>query len=247
VARINDRRIEAFAAMDILEDNFPQEAVFPFDISTFYKYFDYSGLVHPDTPLDDTVTDRFSWTPRHIQGFFDNTDPVKLSHTERTVFSALVSYPELSDRKIAHILPYSRHTVSGLRRQFEEKGLIINAYVPDLAKLGLRIIEHIHARAVPGKPFDQEIVKKVFCSDPHTFLLVSRPYELIVLSTFESYEDASVHTAEQVRELKEQGYLFLIPTHHSYTVENMIIIKDIDMAPIIRKVLGISHDGSVME
>ena len=77
---------------------------------------------------------------------FENNEEVIFSNTKKKIYCVLIQYPELSDSEIGTKVGVSRHTVSRLRRGFENNNLIRKINLPNLKKLGFEILTFFHIR-----------------------------------------------------------------------------------------------------
>mgnify|MGYP000299544213 CR=1 FL=1 len=119
--------------------------VFPFDISKIYRFFDFAPLISNSFNIKTEEENSIDIAFRHIKN-------VDFSDTEKNVFCMMASYPEMSDSDIGREIGVSRHTVSRLRRGFEEKKLIKKISLPNLQILGFEILTFYHIRFDPRNP-----------------------------------------------------------------------------------------------
>src|SRR4030042_4697025 len=150
IGKINDIRTQAFGGRGILEDEYPNMVVFPFEISRIYRFFDFAPLLGNSFELDiETDKEARNFGAR-------NEKKVVFNETEKNVYCMLVKYPELSDSDLGRELGVSRHTVSRLRRSFEQENLMRRINLPNLKTLGFEILTFIHIQYDPRNPPDIE-------------------------------------------------------------------------------------------
>ncbi|MCK5261699.1 MAG: helix-turn-helix domain-containing protein, partial [Thermoplasmatales archaeon] len=114
IGRINDIRTQTFGGRGLLEEEYPNMVVFPFEISKIYRFFDFAPLLRNGFGLDLEIETEFE----NVK--FGSEGNVVFSDTEKNVYCILTSYPELSDSDVGRELGVSRHTISRLRRKFKE-------------------------------------------------------------------------------------------------------------------------------
>jgi len=136
IGRINDIRTQTFGGRGLLEEEYPNTVVFPFEISKIYRFFDFAPLLKSNFELDLKTATNIEKVD------FVSTENVA-SDTEKNVYCMLVSYPELSDSDVGRELGVSRHTVSRLRRKFENSNLISKITLPNIVKLGFEILQYL--------------------------------------------------------------------------------------------------------
>jgi DNA-binding Lrp family transcriptional regulator len=225
---INDVRTETFAKHKLLDERFPRKVVFPFKISRVERFWDFAPLLAEAFGIrHEPQKDRL----------FALKGVVRLSRTERMVFHGLVQHPEMSDAALGRVLPVSRHTIAATRKRFERAGLLRTVIVPDLRKLGFKVICFCHVEYSPGKPLDIAKPDPTQVMDSATFFMAARKYDVIMLSAYMDYDQAKMETTRKIQRLKEGGYISEMPVVNEYSVSNMVTIKDLEFAPITKKIL----------
>ena len=232
VGRINDIRTQTFGGRGLLEDEYPNMVVFPFKISRIYRFFDFAPLLKSSFELDLEVDE----VVRDV-GFM-NKEEVFFSDTEKKVYCMLVKYPELSDTDVGKELGVSRHTVSRLRRGFEQNNLIRKINLPDLKKLGFEILTFFHIRFDPRNPPDMERDEAALLMSDSTVFMVSRMFEAFMLSIHVDYDDYKRDKTRVMQVLKENRWIAEDPLVRTYSLSELIFIKDFKFAPIARKIIG---------
>jgi DNA-binding MarR family transcriptional regulator len=229
VSRIGDVRTETFAKMSLLEGNFPNEVVFPFAISRIERFMDFAPVLASVFEIADEPEREPLFVPK---------ERMELSKTERLVYQGLVEHPEMTDTGLGRVLPVSRHTVASIRKDLEARGLVRTVLMPDLRRLGFKVICFYHVKYSPKRPLDIAALEPSPIMNANTFFMASRKYETIMLSVYTDYDMAKMDNMRKVQFLKENGRIDQLPVIHEYSVNNMAIIKDLTFGPITRKITG---------
>ncbi len=228
--KINDVRTETFARMNLLEGTLPTEAVFPFTISRMDRFMDFAPMLADAFGIDVAPEASRQFVPG---------DPADLAKTEKLVYLGLVENPEMTDTELGNTLPVSRHTVAAIRKRLESAGLVKTVLVPDLRKLGFKVICFYHIRYSTKKPLDLGKAVPPEVMNSNTFFIASRKYETIMLSAYRDYDEAKMDSVRKVQYLKENGLIEVMPVIQEYSIANLAMIKDLQFGQITRKILGI--------
>jgi len=216
----------------LLEEEYPNMVVFPFEISKVYRFFDFAPLLKSSFNLDLERDEKIE----NISSTYE--EDVVFSDTEKNVFCMLIKYPELSDNEIGNELGVSRHTVSRLRRGFEENNYIRKIYLPDLKNLGFEILTFIHIRFDPNNPPDIEKIEASLLMSDSTVFMANRMFEAVMISIYSDYDDYNSDKTRIMQILKENKWIAENPMIRTYSLNELIFIKDFKFAPIARKTLG---------
>jgi DNA-binding Lrp family transcriptional regulator len=233
IGKINDIRTQTFGSRGLLEEEYSNMVVFPFEISRVYRFFDFAFLLNNCFSLgfeeDFEVTNDFEF--RDIRNLV-------LSDTEKNVYCMMVSYPEMSDGDIGREIGVSRHTVSRLRRRFEENGLVRRINLPSLQKIGFEILVFYHIHFDPRNPPDMENDEVATLMSDSTIFLASRRFEAVMISVYKDYDDYKVDMMRIMQVLKESKWIAEDPIIRTYGLNTMVFIKDFKFAPITHKIVG---------
>lgn len=232
IGKINDIRTQTFGSRALLEEEYPNMVVFPFDISKIYRFFDFSPLLKKSFNL------KFGDQEDVINLAFRHTKDVELTDTEKNVFCMTVSYPELSDESIGKEIGVSRHTVSRLRRSFENDNLIRRIYLPYLNKFGFEILVFYHIRFDPRNPPNMENDEAAMLMSNSTVFFASRQFEAVMISVYSDYDDFKSDSMNITQLLKQNRWIAEDPKILSYSLSKMAFIKDFKFAPITQKIVG---------
>jgi len=232
IGKINDIRTQAFGGRGILEDEYPNMVVFPFEISRIYRFFDFAPLLGSSFGLDvETEKDARDYGA-------GSKENVVFNETEKNVFYMLVKYPELSDNDVGRELGVSRHTVSRLRRGFEQENLMRRINLPNLKKLGFEILTFIHIRFDPRNPPDIERNEAIALMSDATIFMASRMFETVMLFVHSDYDAYKRERTRIMQVLKENKWVTKDPVIRTYGLNTLVFMKDFKFAPIARKIVG---------
>jgi len=232
VGRINDIRTQTFGGRGLLEDEYPIMVIFPFEISKVYRFFDFAPLLKKTFKIESDKEDEI------LNLAFINKNSVNFSDNEKNIFCMLVSYPEMSDSDIGREMDVSRHTVSRLRRRFEEKNLIRYIFLPNLKKIGFEILVFSHILFDPKNPPIIDNDEAALLMNDSTVFFASRMFEASMISIYQDYDDYKSDMMKITQTLKENRWVVKDPIVRSYGLNNMVFIKDFKFAPITHKIVG---------
>ncbi|RLF29759.1 MAG: hypothetical protein DRN05_00985 [Thermoplasmata archaeon] len=235
IGHINDVRTQIFGGRGFLEDEYPHMVVFPFEISRIYRFFDFSPLLRKSFQLE---LEEYGIEGRNFGFDFSQRGYVAFSDTEKNVFCMMVSYPEMSDSRIAMELGVSRHTVSRLRKKFREENLVKTIVVPNLNKLGFEILGFYHFKFDPRSPPSMENDETAMLLTDSTVFLACRMFEAVMISVYSDYDSYKSDRTRILQVLKENRWMVKEPVILTYGLNTMVFIKDFKFAPITRKIVG---------
>jgi len=234
IGKINDIRTETFGGRGLLEDEYPNMVIFPFEISKVYRFFNFAHLLKRSFDLDLEVKESLE----NIE--FQIREDVVFSDTEKSIYCMLVKYPGLSNSSIGREIGVSRHTVSRLRKRFESERLIRRVILPNLKKLDFEILTFFHIKFDPSNPPDIEGDEAVSLMSDTTILFTSRMFEAVMISIYADYDDYKRDRTNIMQILKENKWIVDAPIIKTYSLNSLIFIKDFKFAPIVSKTL--EHD-----
>ena len=227
IGKINDIRTDTFGRLGLLEKEYPTEVIFPFGISKIYRFFHYPPLIkkHFGIEGDDG------------ENQMDKSRDILLSENEKSVFYGLVRYPEQSDKKIGEILNVSRHTVSRMRKKFEDGGFIKPMKIPDLGKMGFEILAFYHIRYDPSNPpgFEEDDIKSLL--NESIIFMATRKFEAVLIGVYPDYDEYKTDKVEMMQFLKAKKWIAKDPIVRTYSLSKSVIIKNFNFAPITKKTL----------
>ena len=231
IGKINDIRTKTFGEMSLLEEDYPHEIIIPFEISKIYRFFDFDRAIKKLFRIDieDNKTS-FVWFEKRKQ-------LLKLSDNEKKVYYALIKYPDLSLIELSKEIGISRHTISKMKKTFIKNNLMKEKNIPNLRKLGFEIISFYHIKFDPKNPPSEKHIKALDTED--TFFLASRKFECLILSVYKNYNDYKIDKMKKIEFLRRENLVCKPPLIRKYIIDRMYVIKDLEFAPIVKKILGI--------
>jgi len=232
IGRINDIRTQTFGGRGLLEEEYPNTVVFPFEISKIYRFFDFAPLLRQSFALGSAPEIEVETVD------FGSMENVVFSDTEKNAYCMLISYPELADDDIGRELGVSRHTVSRLRRKFEENNLMSALILPNFVKLGFEILTFCHIRFDPRNPPDMDKDEAASLMSDATVFFATRMFEAVMISVYCDYDDYKNDMMKIMQILKENKWVAQDPIIRTYGLNTMVFIKDFKFAPITHKIVG---------
>jgi len=229
IGQITEKRIETFAREGLLDQQQPKEVIFPFEISQIPLFFDYDILLADAFDIDLKFESK--------RGLEPGASDVELSNTEKTILYAMVENPDATDLMLADIVSMSRHTISKARKKLEEAALIAKKRIPNLEKLGFKVMTFTHIHFNPSKPLDDELMESGVLNNPSSIFLAARSFECVLLSVYKDYEAYREDHVMRLQHLKENNYLADMPAAGKYMIPNMVVMKDMVFGPIVKKTL----------
>ncbi|HDD57582.1 MAG TPA: winged helix-turn-helix transcriptional regulator [Thermoplasmatales archaeon] len=230
IGKINDIRTEIFGKRELLEDEYPNMVLFPFDISKIYRFFDFSSLLGAYFGINDER--------KSVKEEFERSKLFNLSDSEKKVYAMLIKHPNSSDAWIGSKIGVSRHTVSKMKRKFRESNLLKRIIIPNVKKLGFEILAFYHISFDPKNPPDVERNENALLMNDYTVFMATRKFEAVMLSFYANYDEYSTDRTRIFRLLREKNWITDKPVVKSYSLRNMAIIKDFTFDPLVRKILS---------
>ena len=232
IGKINDIRIETFGSRGFLEEEYSNMVIFPFKISTIYRFFDFAPL------LNNAFNLNFE-NDKKINDFgLKNIKNMIFSDTEKNVYCMMISYPEMSDEDIGREIGVSRQTVSRLRRRFQNNNLIERISLPNLQKVGFEILTFYHIKFDPRNPPNMENNAAINLIDDSTIFFACRKFEAVMISIYLNFEDYKTDSMRIMHILKENKWIAEDPIIRTYGLNTTTFIKDFKFAPITHKIVG---------
>ncbi|MHA1585637.1 MAG: helix-turn-helix domain-containing protein [Promethearchaeota archaeon] len=260
-SKINENRTIFFGKEHLIDKDYPREVIFPFTISRFHRFFDYSHVLAKlfnfdkksinqseldkiikglETELkeDESPNNRDNINTLkedNYKNIFEESKLIKLSEKERLVFCALIKQPEATMQQIGDEVGLSRHTVARMKKKFFADGLIKKIIIPNLHKLGFSILVFYHFQFSPTHPLDLKGLRLL--NSPSAVFFASRQYQAVMLASYPNYADYKDDKMTMIKYLKENKYINYTPNPIKYVYDQMKFIKYFDLAPITKKIL----------
>ncbi|HEC81091.1 MAG TPA: hypothetical protein ENI42_01515 [Thermoplasmatales archaeon] len=229
IGKIDEIRTETFGGVGLLEKEYPQEAIFPFEISRIQRFFDYSRLLKHTFSLneiEEKSTER-KW--------FTTGEQYELNDKEKKILIALVENPEATTQHIGNLVGCSRHTVARTKNRFFEEKLLKKITIPDIEKLGFDILAFYHLSFNPYKPPNN--TQRNHLDTFPTIFFAHRRFEAVLISVYKTYQEYKEDKTKKMSFLKENDLITYTPVIRKYVFGRMIIIKDFNFAPITKKMM----------
>lgn len=207
---------------------------FPFKLAKIYRFFDFAPL------LKKTFNLEVEEEEKEFTTCFMETKQRKLSQVEKQVYYGLIRYPESSDVAIANKISMGRHTVGRLRKMFEEEKLIITIRIPNINKLGFKILALTYSKFNPLTPLEmrKEGVNMILRDYPNILMITSNleSINLFVLRDFHEFQNTKDSI---ISYYKENNFLAEEPVILNLSIPRMMIYKNFEFTPLTKKILGL--------
>jgi len=241
--RINEKRTTTFGKAGLLEKEYPNEVVFPFQTSKTFEFFNYGKTLKKIFNLEKILP-----IPKESQKLEDNMGKstklydsyeekgeVKLKPNEIKVFSCLIHNPEATLQEIADKIKLTRHTVSRIKKSFFDRGLLKYLTIPNLKKIGYGLLVFYHFKFKPQRPPTDDDFEEL--NSDSTIYFVGKKFEAVMLSLYKDYDAYKNDKTEKFTYLKMHELIIFDPMIRRYTFDRLEIIKDMVFEPITEKIL----------
>ncbi len=222
------------AEYGLLDERGITSIYFPFKLAKIYRFFDFAPLLKRafDLEVGEEETE--------FATCFMESKQRKLSQVEKQVYYGLIRYPESSDVAIAKKISIGRHTVGNLKKKFEEEKLITTIRIPNMNKLGLKILALTYSKFNPKNPLEmrKEGVNMILRNFPNILMITSNleSINLFVLRDFHEFQNVKDSI---ISYYKEQKYFAEEPIILNLSIPRMTIHKNFEFAPLVKKILGL--------
>ncbi|MHA1675484.1 MAG: hypothetical protein ACTSYI_17875 [Promethearchaeota archaeon] len=241
---INEKRTIIFGKEGLLDKEFPNEVIFPFDISKVDEFFDYTRILRQHFASSLTKIDLSDESDVNEGPMFDNHSPVELNEKEKRVFVALIENPKATMKDIGDQVGLSRHTVARMKNKFfnPDNDLIRVKIIPNLKKIGFKLMVFYNLKFNPNHEITDESLQEI--NSHSTIFLAHRKFRAILISAYPDYTNYKEDKVRKFTYLKENHILNYTPSPRKYVYNQMEIIKAFKFANITKKILGLtsSHE-----
>ncbi|MFQ6107096.1 MAG: hypothetical protein ACE5QF_05870 [Thermoplasmata archaeon] len=207
---------------------------FPLRASEVCRYFNF-------TPLLDVLFERKESEETRRTHFRGRS--LKLGRKESLVLASLVERPDASDTEHSSRLDISRMTVGRARRKFRDKGIVERIRLPDLSKIGVKLIvvtsARFHPRFSATRKYNLPRIMKLLGP---AFFCVYDSRKIVAVSAFKGFEDYKRRFHELSEAYKEYEYFWAAPQRLLFSLEHSSVVKDHEYGPLVRKLLAIGPD-----
>ena len=229
---------------------------FSFKLTQIHSLFDFTPLLANSFgfPEDDERNEdmengngeRMRNEPDHHDGQYMTGVP-NLTQLGKQVYYNLVKHPEMTDTELSEIISVSQRTITKFRKQFKEEGLIRTVAVPNLEKLGFKMMVFDHAKLNLKVKGDQRniILQAIMgIKPPITFIVGSS--DVVALTVYEDFATYRRSINRFAEVYKYEKIFVKEPKRLLFSLSEMDMIKDHVYSPIVAKILGIEETPSVM-
>jgi hypothetical protein len=208
--------------------------IFPLRSLKIFNFFDSSEILKNEFDIKLDLDDDDPITP------IPEPKDMKLTNIEKLVLYGLVNYPELPDSKIADKIKVTRQVISKLKKSFEEDGLIKTIRIPNLYKLGFKILILGHNHYNPLTPLDKRKkgLKMIKSELPLIFQVTSN-LEGLGISPVKNFVEAQKLKNKVTAFYKKEKFFITEPNIFLFSLSNLKIIRNHNYGPIIKKVFEI--------
>ncbi len=210
---------------------------FPFEITRIHSFLDYESLLaklfgFASEPYGDRII-----IPT------GKVDKVKLTRAERKVLAGLVKYPSETDTLVAEEVGVSRNTVANAKRKFLKKGICFPRVIPNIRKLGLKLMVFSYRKFNPRITLEQrkeatEMVRTLLA--PHFY--ASKNLDGFLISAHMNFEEYNAVNDEMLNYYMKNEYMLAEPINYKFSIPEIKEIKELDFLPMTLKILGFDPD-----
>lgn len=235
---INETRTSIFGEKGLLEKEFPNEVIFPFKISHISEFFNFSRLLEQQF---ESSLEGLQFKPFEEDTWFQNSSPIELNHKEKDVFIALIHYPKATMQEIGDMVNLSRHTVARMKKKFFDNDLIRIKVIPDLKKIGFKLLVFYHLKFSPNAVVNEDIIKEI--NTQSTIFLAFRKFTAVIISAYPDYANYKDDKVQKLNFLKDGKLINYTPAPRKFIFTQMQVLKDFVFNNITEKILGKSDEA----
>lgn len=216
--------------------------IFPFDMVDIPYFFDFSPLLAQsfgiiEDPRNSSES-RTNGCPK------TNGENNRMTETGKQVYYNLIKHPEMTDTELSEEISVSQRTITKLRKEFEKNGLLKNAMIPDLEKLGFKMLVFDHAKLNLKIEADRRkrILDSLIGIKPPIMFLVGSS-DVVALTAYEDFETyrRSINCFSEI--YKHENIFVKEPRRLMFSLAEMQMIKDHVYAPLVAKLLDIDKQS----
>ena len=226
IRRVQDRFIIDYKSHNFLEE--VNQVFYPLEMCDVSSFFNYSPLLSKlfGLPLEEVN-----------KNFWTNFEPANLTKTEKIILLTFVKYPDKSNIEISKITGKTRSTVSKIRKELIDNGLVAIRNIPSLQKLDCELMLFFHTKFGPNASREKrkdgmELSRK---EGKHIFK-ISGDIESVGIMVFKNYTEYKEIFNKLDGFYKEKKYIRENPQNLILPV-NKIKLDKLDFAPLTEKML----------
>jgi hypothetical protein len=226
---------ELYTAQGFLDDGGVTFLTFPFEISRVPLFFDFEPLLRQTfSRLGEP------WGLASLPGYLVEVEKApKLTSVGKRVYHGLIQYPEHSDTQLSKQISVSQRTITKLRNRFESTGMLRSAIMPDLGKLGFKMLVFDHAKLNLHLPEKQriDILNLLAGIKPPIFMAIGGD-DVAALTAYEDFETYR-RCMNSFSEIYKHDDIFVgEPKRMMFSLAEMKMLKEHVYGPIVEKVLA---------
>lgn len=235
MARINETRIFEFSKNKFLEHQFPTQVIFPFALSSIYRFFDTAPLISELYGLKDVSDGIEEENRRYFSDVETRHEAMKAN--EKAIYCSLMEHPEWPDREQGARLGLSSRYISMVKRRFENEGLLKKKILPDFTAMNLEVKTLTHGIFNPTDPPSHEDIMNTFMKNPYCIFFVRDRYQFVSMSVYPDYPTMNGMESSLISQLKSGDFIYNMPKSLTFTYRNMVKMKELNFAPMVKKLL----------
>jgi DNA-binding MarR family transcriptional regulator len=221
--------IETFFYTNQLLDGVKLEkAYFPFEGTRINRLLDFGGILNRKFALgSDSAPDRRQVDLHNEKNVFNAR--------EREVFHHLIKYPDHSDTNLSKTVGVHRHTISKVRKKVEEMDLVKRVKIPNLGKLGFKIMAFSHMKFKPES--NMQIRKSCMdwlLNDMPAFLNMETDRETVTLYAFENFDEYKIKMTAINKKFFRSNHISKEPENLLFSFNQMNFFENINFLPLIK-------------
>jgi len=197
---------------------------FPLEISRCW-FFEFSGLIRM----------LFGFDAESERKDENALKRVRLTKKEKKVLYALVKMPDAKNIDIAHRTGIAMHTISKIKKNLLERGVIKIRKIPDLEMLGCEVLAVIHVKYKSGK-------RAGYGHQASEILRIDSDLDMVSLSLFKNYTAYKDYYDRKLEHLRENDLIDEDPVVMLLPVEKFNAFKYFSFAPLVKKVLEVDAE-----
>lgn len=234
--RRNVTEIEGlYTALGFLDEGGITSIALPFEISEIPFFFDFEPLLRQAFGIAGDGGGAAHGYPTR-----GKPEAAPLTDVGRRVYRALVEHPEASDTALSKGISVSQRTVTKLREGFEAQRLMKTTVVPDLGKLGFKmlVLDHAKLNLRIRDAQRREILKTLLDIKPPILLAIGGD-DVVALTAYEDFEDYR-RCMNRFSDVYKQDDIFVRePRRMMFSLAEMRLLKSHSYGQIVGKLLGI--------
>ena len=226
---------ELYTAQGFLDDRGVIFLTFPFEISKVPLFFDFEPLLRQSfSRLGEP------WGLASMPGYLEPVDAASMTNVGKRVYHGLINHPEMTDTELSKEISVSQRTVTKLRNKYESAKMLKSAIMPDLGKLGFKMLVFDHAKLNLHLPEKQrtEILNLLAGIKPPIFMAIGGD-DVAAITAYEDFETYR-RCMNSFSEIYKHDDIFVgEPKRMMFSLAEMKMLKEHVYGPIVGKVLGV--------